>query len=225
MCGRFVLAADRDTLALHLEEAYAIDDFDMTRYEPRYNIAPSQDILALIGTTEGPRAGFLKWGYAPFRAKGKKTPFSVINARSETLLEKPFFADSLKKRRCVVLASGFYEWVAQGTQKTPMHITLPERPFFPMAGIYTPTTGPHGEKTFTCAIVTVESRGRFKDIHHRMPKILKSDDERAWLDPTCVSPQALRTVLEPEAIDIEAHPVSHYVNDPSHEGPRCLERA
>jgi putative SOS response-associated peptidase YedK len=218
MCGRFTLTTDLDRLAEHFAFRAA-----HLSYTPRYNIAPSQPVLTLIDAQE-PRAGFLRWGLIPSWAKDPGIGDRMINARAETVAEKPSFRRALQKRRCLVLADGFYEWRKEGKKKTPLFITLKAREPFAFAGLWETWKSPTGEAIHSCTIITTTPNALMESIHNRMPVILPREAEMRWLDRTVEDPQSLLQLLTPYPAEaMAAYQVSQLVNSPRNDTPACIE--
>jgi len=219
MCGRFSLWL---TLS-DLKEAWP--DFVFPEaMEPRYNIAPSQDIAVVPNNGEG-KVEFFRWGLVPFWAKEPSIGDRMINARAETVAEKPAFRTPFRKRRCLVLADGFYEWRAEAGQKTktPMYIRLASKKPFAFAGlweIWNPDTTP----VLSCTIITITPNELVAPIHNRMPVILPPEAYAQWLSPTEQDPETLQRLLKPyPAENMTAYPVSRVVNNPYSDVPACIE--
>lgn len=214
MCGRFSLGVDTDRL---------IHEFGLaeitTRHEPRFNIAPTQDVPAVVRGPGGLRLGSLRWGLLPAHARSGGAP--LINARSETVRQRRAFADSFRWRRCWVLADGFYEWTrgADGA-RLPFHIRPTHGRPFAFAGIWDRPPG-DARSPASCAILTTRPADALAEIHDRMPVILAAEDRDLWLDPDA-GPDALSALLRP-CQDVEVRRVSRHVNSAAHEGPACLE--
>ena len=218
MCGRFTLTADLD----RLEERFAFRAVNLS-FVPRYNVAPSQPVLTLIDAQEH-RAGFLRWGLIPSWAKDPAIGDRMINARAETVAEKPSFRRALQKRRCLILADGFYEWRKEGKKKTPLFITLKSRDPFAFAGLWETWKSPTGEAIHSCTIITTTPNILMASIHDRMPVILLRKAESLWLDRTVEDPQALLPLLMPyPAEEMAAYAVSPLVNSPRNDTPVCIE--
>jgi putative SOS response-associated peptidase YedK len=218
MCGRFTLTTDLDRLAEHFAFRAA-----HLSYTPRYNIAPSQPVLTLIDAQER-RAGFLRWGLIPSWAKDLGIGDRMINARAETVAEKPSFRRALQKRRCLVLADGFYEWRKEGKKKTPLFITLKAREPFAFAGLWETWKSPTGEAIHSCTIITTTPNALMESIHNRMPVILPREAETRWLDRTVEDPQSLLSLLTPHPAEaMVAYPVSQLVNSPRNDTSACIE--
>jgi len=218
MCGRFTLTADLE----QLEERFSFHAADLSVH-PRYNIAPSQQVLAVIGAGER-RGGLLRWGLIPSWAKDPSLGNRMINARAETLAEKPSFRRALQKRRCLVPADGFYEWKPEGKQKTPMYISLQSHEPFGFAGLWETWKAPDGETIHSCTIITTEPNFLVKSIHTRMPVMLTRDAEAFWLDRSIEDPERLLPLLVPYADqEMKACAVSPAVNSPKNDSPMCIE--
>ncbi len=214
MCGRYSLTASLDELARRF-------DFDSNRddFEPRYNIAPTQQVLAVVGG-DARRAGFIRWGLIPQWAKGGPSSHPLINARAETVAEKPSFRDSLKRRRCLILADGFYEWQTVGDTKRPMRVALRSGEPFAFAGLWSMSSDSEGNRISSCAIITTAANNLLKPIHHRMPVILSEEVEDLWLDTALDDSQTLTQFLQPYPDDaLEAFEVSALVNSASNDRP------
>jgi len=218
MCGRFTLTATPG----RLRERFALDETPAAM-SPRYNIAPSQDVLAIANRM--PRAAHpLRWGLVPSWAKDASVGYRMINARAETLAERPAFRGALARRRCLVPADGFYEWRRQGkAKKQPFHIRARDGAPLGFAGLWELWRGPDGVTLGSCAIITTAANALLAPIHDRMPAILPPAAFNAWLDPSERPAGALTPLLVPCPDEwLEAFPVSTHVNSPTHEDPACL---
>ncbi len=219
MCGRYSLIADLSELARQYEFDGDIDAFDK-----RYNIAPTQEVLTVVGG-ETRRAGFMRWGLIPHWAKDTKIGRRMINARAETVAEKPAFRDALRRRRCLVLADGFYEWQKSGGTKRPMRVAMRSGQPFAFAGLWSVWKDPEGNRIPSCTIITTSANNLLRPIYHRMPAILPRDAEELWLDGNVDDPAVLSSVLAPYADDaLEVHAVSPLVNSVANEGPDLIAR-
>jgi putative SOS response-associated peptidase YedK len=200
MCGRFTIGNPESIAA-----RYGFVDFHDTKIPPRFNIAPSQLVLVVVDGERGPESKEMRWGFEPaWLPKDSKRP-PPINARAETLLERPMFRDAVARGRCVILADGFYEWVAVPGQKKkqPMHIRLPGGISFGFAGLT--TRAKDGQDT--CVIITTAANAVMAPIHHRMPVILDPEQERAWLDSSLSDPALALGCLDARANEqLEAVP-------------------
>ena len=214
MCGRYSLTASLEKLAGRFEF-----DGNPEAFEPRYNIAPTQQVLTVIGG-ETRRAGFIRWGLIPSWSKDGPSSRPLINARAETVAEKPAFRDSLKKRRCLVLADGFYEWQEAGGAKRPMRVAMRSGEPFAFAGLWSMWKDAEGNRFPSCAIITTAANDLLRPIHHRMPVILPQEAEDIWLDKALDDSVALTQLLEPYPDDaMEAYEVSGLVNSASNDIP------
>ena len=218
MCGRFTLTVD-------IEELIERFPFDVERlaYKPRFNIAPTQ--LVLVYGSRGPMsADYMHWGLVPFWAKDRSFGRRVINARVESLLDKPSFRGPIRTRRCLVLADGFYEWKKRGNQVEPMRITLKSEEPFGFAGLWnTWKDSTSGELEYSCTIITTQSDGLLASIHDRMPVIIPKESEKAWLAPDLVDPQIAMSLLQSGSQqEMVAYQVSALVNSVTNEQSECV---
>ncbi len=220
MCGRFSQAqiAELDREIFKLLSAPA--------FEPRYNLAPTDDAAVVRASgTGGRELAPLRWGLIPSWAKDPAIGNRMINARAETLAEKPAFRDAYRMRRCLVPADGFYEWQKMPSGKQPYFVRVDGGGIFAFAGLWERwwdrATGNERE-TFT--IITTEPNELLAPIHNRMPVIVGPDDYDRWLDPENESAANLADVLAPFPPErMSAYPVSRYVSKPGNEGPECVE--
>jgi putative SOS response-associated peptidase YedK len=166
----------------------------------------------------------LRWGLIPSWAKDPKIGNQCINAKAETVAEKPSFRSAFKKRRCLVIATGFYEWQVHGARKQPMWIGLRSQQPFAFAGLWEHWTPVEGEPLETCTIITTEPNDLMAPIHNRIPVILAPTAYDQWLDPTFQHVEPLKVLLRPyPSEELAAYPVSTLVNNPRHDAPQCLE--
>jgi len=211
MCGRFTLKASPAEMAASFEL------FREPEWAPRFNIAPSQPIGG-IRNVEGQREwSQLRWGLIPSWAKDEKIGYRMINARCETVHEKPSFRSAFKRRRCLIPVDGFYEWTAVGEgrskPKQPFHIRRTDQQTFAFAGLWECWTSADGSKVESCTIVTTSANSLLAQIHDRMPVILNPNEYAAWLDPD-VEAEALQQLLVPHGADAyEMYPVAFDVNN------------
>lgn len=218
MCGRYTLQQTTQDLLARFAVQLAL--FEVS---PRYNIAPSQEIAVVRANGER-RLEALKWGLVPFWAKDLKKLKPMINARMETIAEKPTFKDALIRRRCLIPADGFFEWKTDGEGKTPMHIRMRDRRLFAFAGLYDRWRSPDGQVLETCTIITVPANGWITQVHDRMPAILRQEDEERWLDTGILDPGRILTMVAPyPAAEMEAVAVSRAVNSPKKDTPECVQ--
>ena len=219
MCGRFTLTVD----PADLRDAFADYKFP-AHFAPRFNIAPSQPILAIPNDNKQ-TADFFLWGLIPSWAKDPSMGQRLINARGETLAEKPSFRGSFKYKRCLILADGFFEWKSQPGSKTriPHFIYMKDRQPFAFAGLRDEWHSPDGGLLRTTAIITVAPNELMAPIHDRMPAILQPSDQAAWLDPAPCKPDQLQPLLKSfPANRMEAHPVGTLVNSPANDRPELV---
>ncbi len=233
MCGRFTL---HHTLE-ELEERFAAeaDIPSVAEAAPRYNIAPTQDILVVTQNGARHLQGY-HWGLIPSWAKDPAIGNKMINARAETLAEKPSFRTALSRRRCLIPADGFYEWQDATTDanrasgkkapRTPMHIRLQDGDLFAFAGLWDEWHAPDGSPLRSCTIITTAPNAVTAPIHDRMPVILRPEDEALWLDRSVTDAPALLPLLVPYPADaMEAYAVSRQVNAPTVDDPACITPA
>jgi putative SOS response-associated peptidase YedK len=215
MCGRFALHANPEVIALQFGLAAA------PRLAPRYNIAPGSDILAVRAAAGAREAALLRWGLVPAWAKDAALGARMINARAETVAQKPAFRAALRRRRCLVPASGFYEWQARPAGKQPWYIRPRAGGIFAFAALWERWHGPDGPLE-TCAIVVTAANAALAPIHDRMPVILAPGDYERWLD--CERTADVRDLLHPCDPDLLVlHPVGRAVNDARRDEPALIE--
>jgi putative SOS response-associated peptidase YedK len=219
MCGRYTLTTPGEQLQIRFHITHEIGEF-----QPRYNIGPGQLIPAIISDKGENRLGLLKWGLVPSWAKDVGTGFKTINAKSETVREKPAFKRPFERKRCMIPADGFYEWKNDGNRKQPMRIVLKNRGLFAMAGLYDTWTAPDGSKLHTCTILTTRPNKLMEPIHNRMPVILRPEDESVWLDRERFDPELLQSFFVPyPEEEMFAYPVSSIVGNVRNDLPECIE--
>lgn len=223
MCGRFSISVTKAELLEYIQSEYEISEIGDDILLPRYNVAPSQKILSIINDGKKNRIGLIKWGLVPSFAKDASIGNRMINAKSETIVEKPSFTPSLKNKRCVILADGFYEWDRQGKTKTPMRFVLGGQKLFPMAGLWSTFVKPDGSKLFTCAIITTHANGIVSPFHDRMPVILDSKSQSLWLNPAITDPLVLQSLLLPyDESRMRMYEVSRTVNNANSDTVECI---
>jgi putative SOS response-associated peptidase YedK len=194
-----------------------------TNLRPRYNIAPTQDVPAVWQTESAtaPEVVMLRWGLVPSWAKDPAIGSRMINARCETLAEKPSFRSAFKRRRCLVLSDGYYEWEKEGSGKQPYLIHMQDDRPFAFAGLWEYW---EGGPFHSCTVITTDANQATSNLHHRMPVILSPADIPAWLDPSNEDQPALQELLVPyEEDDIIVDRVSKHVNNARHEDAQCVE--
>jgi putative SOS response-associated peptidase YedK len=217
MCGRFALYFPVELLA----EIFGLSD--LPDLVPRYNIAPTQAAAVVRSTGTARSLDLLRWGLVPPWAKDSSAGSRMINARSESLLEKPAFRNAARFRRCIVPASGFYEWKTEGS-RIPYYIRLSDGGPMGFAGIWEARKTPEGSFLETFAILTTAANASMTTIHDRMPVILHPDAYCRWLDQDVRDPRQLQSLYLPYPADLLAlHPVSTQVNSPRNDDPDCIE--
>lgn len=220
MCGRFTLTADGE----EIRGEFGLPDVPFD-YRPRYNIAPLQDVLAVIHDAGHARAGWMRWGLVPGWAADPTIGSRMINARSETIDAKSAFREAFERRRCLIIADGFYEWRRVGNIKIPMRIRVRGDRLFAFAGVWERWSRPGGEPLVTCAILTTSPAPSIATIHDRMPVMLRGFDRDRWLDRSA-DPESLKSMLVPYADeDLEAYSVSPLVNRVENDTPECVAPA
>jgi putative SOS response-associated peptidase YedK len=220
MCGRFSLGADAKTLAAQFNL------IDGASWTPRYNIAPTQEVLVVVPdpATVRRQARRYRWGLIPSWAKDPSLGNQMINAQAETAAVKPAFRVAFRKRRCLILADGFYEWKQENGYKQPYYIRLRDGRPFAFAGLWERWEGPEGAAIDSCTILTASPNELLRPLHHRMAVILPSSEYGRWLDPRIQDPETLQPLLHPYPADeMRAYPVSTLVNNPANDSPGCLE--
>lgn len=214
MCGRFTLTVD----PAQFQEAFPGVDID-PEPAPRYNIAPTQPV-AVIPNNAKDKLDYFVWGLIPSWAKDPSIGSRLINARANTLAQKPSFRSAYRRRRCLIPASGFYEWKPEpgSKSKTPMYITLASGKPFAFAGLWEFWQSSDGSQVLSCTIITTEPNELMAEIHNRMPVILPVEAYSLWLDPNERRPDELDGLLKPyPAAEMVAYPVSRQVNSPQND--------
>lgn len=222
MCGRFTLRTPSHTIA----EAFGVRE--RLNLKPRYNIAPTQQVLAVRRAAGGPdrKLARLRWGLIPSWAKDLAIGNRLINARAETVAEKPAFRAAFRSRRCLVPADGFYEWRKTNGRKQPYHFSLPESEVFAIAGLWEAWRSGAGEKIESVTLVTTDANAIVAPIHGRMPVILDPADYETWLTLVATDPEELRKLMRPWVPDrMVARPVGQRLNDPRNDDDSLIEEA
>ena len=223
MCGRFVQFSDPELYV----SRYAVDvpcEVD----GPRYNVAPTQAVLAIRAEADGRRALVpLRWGLVPHWSKGIDARYSMINARAETVHQRPAYRDAFRRRRCLIPAEGFFEWQTQPDGKQPHLICRDDRAPFVMAGLWErwrDPAAPDGPTLESCTIIVTDANALIAPLHDRMPVILPDAAHADWLDPSLDDRDALRALLRPlDPAGWTRFPVSRAVNNPRNQGPELIE--
>ncbi len=220
MCGRFARYASGE----ELRERYPF--IEVPPVEPRYNIAPTQSVAVVRATATGRELAFLRWGLIPSWSSDPAIGNKLLNARAETVAEKPSFRSAFKRRRCLIPASGYYEWQkVDARHKQPYFIRPQGGGLFSFAGLWEEWHDPQGEVVESCTILTTEANDVTRPLHDRMPVILDPASDALWL-VTGADAATLHSLLVPYPCEkMEAFPINSWVSNPKHEGPRCLESA
>src|SRR3990170_2727696 len=221
MCGRMTLTTDKDDL----QSRFGYPDDSSVLFKPRYNIAPSQDSPVVTVKEDNRVLIMMRWGLIPFWAKEASIGYKMINAKSETLTEKPSFRKPFKEKHCLVLADGFYEWEKTDKKnKVPYRFVLKNRQPFAFAGLWDVWKTPEGDTLLSFTIITTRANELMERIHDRMPVILHEKDEAKWLDPEFKDTEKLSSLLQPYPSEqMVAYKVSTIVNSPKNDTPSCIE--
>ena len=222
MCGRYTLTDPdpaRIRIRFGLEESAKLDE------EPRFNIAPTDPVLAIRRHDDGGRAaGRLRWGLVPGRWAEHRSGPPLINARAETVRRQPAFAESFRERRCLIPADGFYEWRTDERGKTPLWISRPDGELFAFAGVWAAVAGRDGSRDLhSCAILTCEPSDPIRPIHDRMPVVLAPEAEGIWLEPEAAQDDLLSLLVSAPDDLLALREVGDAVNDVRDDGPHLLE--
>ncbi|MBK7141437.1 MAG: SOS response-associated peptidase [bacterium] len=220
MCGRYTLAVQLDLI----QDRFLLKN-SIPAFAPRYNISPTQTALVITQSSDGRGLETMRWGLVPFWAKDPSIGNKMINARAETLAEKPSFRKSLERKRCLIPADGFYEWkkLPDGRSKIPMRIVVGQGDLFAFAGLWDSWKQPDGSELRTYTIITTEPNQLVAKVHNRMPVILDRKSEDIWLDPEITNPQLLLPLLTPYAGEMRTFEVSKAVNSPANDSPSLIE--
>lgn len=221
MCGRYTLRVTGERVAEHFD----LPPAETAGLEPRYNVAPSQEVPAVGPREEGGRGlAAFRWGLVPRWAGEPSDLPDLINARSETVHEKPSFRDSFARRRCLLPADGFYEWKKGGGGSRPHFVRRRDDGLFAFAGLWDRWEGEDGGVVLSCTVLTTDPSDAVRPLHDRMPVIVETDDYDLWLDRTVRERGPLEEVMRPYDGDrLVHHPVSRRVNSPANDGPACVE--
>lgn len=220
MCGRFALWNPPGIISRYFKVSVPLD------LSPRYNIAPGQQVLAIRQKADQPREAVrFKWGLIPEWARDASIGYNLINARAESVASKPAFKTAFKSQRCLIPASGFYEWKQESDSKQPFLI-VPERDeIFALAGVFSTWPDPQANAEIaSCAILTTEANSRLQPIHHRMPVIVDFNDYNKWLDPHIMDEAVLSPIMKPFPSELlTCYRVSSAVNDTRNENASVIE--
>ena len=227
MCGRYTLSTSPEEIAAEFADDLALAGIaplaETFEWEPRYNIAPSQYSLVCVEQDQEPIFKAMRWGLIPHWAKDEKIGYKLINARAETVAEKPSFRTAFKRRRCIVFSDGYYEWTKQVSGKQPVYIQSLNATVMPFAGLWEQWQHPEKGPLQTFSIITVGANAELEKIHHRMPVVLDPRQCQQWLSAES-EPEAIFPLLQPAPNGTFTYSfVSTFVNSPRHEGPQCIQ--
>ena len=222
MCGRFTSTFEFSDIRVRWNL-----DRDLAEYKPRFNVAPetSPNIPVIVRHQGGNECRLMRWGLIPSWAKDPTIGNQTINARAESLTEKPAFKDLVGTRRCIIPADGFYEWRKEGKRKVPMWVHLKTKEPFALAGLWDVWRKPDGKRVESFTIITTEPNELVRPIHNRMPVILQPEDEEQWLDASRTPFVKAKSLLQPYPDELmDTHDVSTIVNSAKYDGPECIQR-
>jgi putative SOS response-associated peptidase YedK len=218
MCGRFAFFSPVEAIA----QAFGVAAPEW--FEPRYNIAPTQNVVALLaGADAAPEWRSLRWGLVPFWAKDPAIGNRMINARAETITEKPSYRQPFKRRRCLIAADGFYEWKKTAAGKIPWYISLQSGAPLAFAAIWDSWEKGEGDALQSCSIITAPANQFMAELHHRMPVIIGRNTMSDWLAPDADSARLAARLMLPSRVKLQAWPVSRAVNSPLNDEPALAE--
>jgi len=221
MCGRFTLQTPEE----QIRKAFNLQGSDQLGFNPCYNIAPSYDIPIIRDSDNGQALALAKWGLVPHWSKEPKTKYSTINARIETVAEKPTYRTPFKSKRCLIPADGFYEWTVVNGHKIPHYIRMQKGGVFAFAGIWDRWEG-EGETLDSCSIIVMPSNEVMKPIHERMPAIIAPAHYDLWLDSRITEKDEIMGYLNSApSSSLKFYPISPWVNSPKHDDERCIQPA
>lgn len=230
MCGRLTLTRSGEEIAAYFAEAMsALGGLEAAHepggapLRPRFNVSPSQDVLTLVPSGGGAAFAWKRWGLVPGWARDPTIGHRTFNARAETVAEKPSFRAAFKRRRCLVAADGFFEWTPRNRGHRPFHFNPARTALLAFAGLFETWTGEGGEVIESATVITTDANPDLEDVHHRMPVVLDPADYARWIDPGTEKDTLLALLRPAVPGTLDRRPVTRYVNDPRHEGPRCLE--
>ena len=218
MCGRFTL----HTPAAQIRESFNLPDLPARELKPRYNIAPNQDVAIIRDTGTGREMVMARWGLIPGWSKESRTKYSTINARIESVAEKPTYRTPFKRRRCLIPADGFYEWKQDAGNKVPHHIRMQDGKVFAFAGLWDHWEGEDADIE-SCTIIVMPANEVMQPIHERMPAIIAQQDYDVWLDSSVTDKQEIMQYLNSgPSIQLTAYPVSTRVNSAKNNDEGCI---
>ncbi|EAW37489.1 SOS response-associated peptidase [Lyngbya sp. PCC 8106] len=218
MCGRFTLTDNGE----QIPEQFQLSE--IPEITPRYNIAPTQLVatVSMNSKSEKRQFNWMRWGLIPSWAKDQKMGAKLINARVETVTEKPSFRQAIRQHRCLIIADGFYEWQKQKDDKQPYYLHLENHQPFGFAGLWQRWKSPENQEIISCTILTTEADNQVRSIHHRQPIILSENNYSQWLNPHLTKPQEILPLLTAQP-RLNYYPVNPVVNNPRHEKADCIQ--
>ena len=220
MCGRYTVVNTKK-----LKARFNLDDTLYKELKPNYNVAPGQELPVIVHDDKGNHLKRMKWGLVPHWAKDEKIGYKMINARAESLIEKPSFKRPFLKQRCIVPANGFFEWQHQGANKTPFYIHRKDDDILSFAGLFDRWENPFDEYLYTFTIITVPPTSDLGMIHDRMPAVLPKKIEEEWLTPKKENdPKYLLSLLKPYPEELDIYQVSDKINKPKFNKPSLLNK-
>jgi putative SOS response-associated peptidase YedK len=220
MCGRFVRKSGAEELSREFD--IELSDISFLLY-PDYNIAPGNNVAAVVKSERLTIRAF-RWGLIPPWARDEKIGYKMINARAETILEKPSFKKAFRERRCLVIADGFYEWGGEGKRRTPHYFHLGTNAPMGLAGLFESWRSPQGLVIDSCAVITTGPNSLMRPVHGRMPVIIPRENYRLWLDRDIFDEKSLGNLLRPYPSEaMECYPVSPLVNSPANNSIQCIQ--
>ena len=221
MCGRFTL----HTPESRLRKVFNLENSEPLGLHPRYNIAPSQQVPIIRDIESGREIIMARWGLVPHWSNEAKAKYSTINARIDTVAEKPSYRTPFKHRRCIIPADGFYEWKVVDGRKVPHHIRMRDGDVFALAGLWDHWEG-EGESLESCSIIVMPANDVMKPLHERMPAIIAPAHYDLWMDPRVTDKAEIMGYLNSTpSSQLVTYPISPWVNSPEHDDERCLEQA
>jgi len=221
MCGRFTL----HTPESRIREAFNLEDTEPLGLSTRYNIAPSQDVPIIRETDSGREMVMARWGLVPHWSKEPKTRYSTINARIESVAEKPTYRSPFKHKRCLIPADGFYEWKVVNDGKVPHHVRLRDSDVFALAGLWDRWED-KSQVLESCSIIVMPANDVMKPLHERMPAIIDPANYDQWLDSRITEKAEIMQILDPTlSSHLMFYPISPWVNSPKHDDERCIQAA
>ena len=216
MCGRFSLTASGETIAQQFDLAEVPD------IPKHYNIAPTQTVATIVVDNKR-KYQTMRWGLIPHWAKDSKISSRLINARVETVTEKPSFRNLIKQKRCLVIADGYYEWQSQKGRKQPYYFQIDKHQPFAFAGLWDTWRSPDGE-IMSCTLLTTDASAEVSPVHHRMPVIVPPQAYSQWLDPSITAPEAVLPLLNSDIYQsLSSYRVSPVVNNPTNDSAECVQ--